>query len=246
VRDSPEDVRAVTFEVRRPISPTPRSESAATTTADDSTGSYTSDSDEKSSSDELEIDLDRTPPPRNVVAPVDSEGNTLSFQVKTKQPAHLSLLPKGPGNEELEKGTRSEKKNVTDNDFETRRIIKALMTKSEGRNMLEISTLPGPENIQLQASVATTWYHIRAVQLDFDRFRSVCLAIPNLSSRLQILTREMLTKLHKDKVKPFLGGRFIEPGTVLRADESDQTDPQSIIFSCVRNCACTNCMWNIH
>lgn len=223
-------MRAVTFEVLHPISPTRGSESA-TTTEDESTGSYALDSDEESPFDEHDITIDRTPPPRDAVAPVDSEGNKLSFQVETKR-LHL-VPPKGPGSEGEVKETRSGNKDVTESNVETRRMIKVSMMESEGRSMLQICTLPGPENTLLQASVAFTWYHISAAQLDFDRFRNLCSTIPHLSSRLQILTGEILTKLQRDKVKPFLGGKFIEPGTVLRADESDQTDPHSVIFSCV-------------
>ncbi|KAG9191011.1 hypothetical protein G6011_09099 [Alternaria panax] len=226
-RDDSEAGGAVTLEVLRPVSPTQASESA-TTTEDDSAGSYTSESDDASTKS-----LDSRPQPRDVVAPVDSEGNKLSFQVKTKQPAHLVMPHNGSGSQEEIKGMTSGNKDVADSKVETRRITKVLMIETEGRNKLQIYTLPGPENNLLQASVATTWYHISAAQVDFDRYRNVCLGIPSLSGRLQVLTREMLRKLQKEKIRPFLGGRFIEPGTVLRADESDQTDPQSVIFSCL-------------
>jgi hypothetical protein len=167
------------------------------------------------------------------MAPMDCEGNNLSFQVKTMQPAHPIITPRIPESQERVKVAREGKKEASDSGVETRRITKALMVESERRNLFQVYTLPGPENPRFQSSVAFTWYHIHATQLDFDRFQHTCLNVPQLSTGLQNLTRELLTKLYNDKVKPFLGGRFIEPGTVLRADESDQTNPQSVIFSCV-------------
>ncbi|KAH8625273.1 hypothetical protein IG631_20738 [Alternaria alternata] len=107
------------------------------------------------------------------------------------------------------------------------------MTEFEGRYVLQIHTLPGPENARLQEGVKTTWYHIQASQLDFERFQDVCLAITGLSDRLLARTRALLTKVYTEKVKPFSGGRFIEPGTVLRVDDPDGSDSQPVIFSCV-------------
>lgn len=42
-----------------------------------------------------------------------------------------------------------------------------------------------------------------------------------------------LERIETEKLKAFLDGMFIEPGTVLRGDEKHQTDPHSVIFSSV-------------
>lgn len=57
--------------------------------------------------------------------------------------------------------------------------------------------------------------------------------MPGLSERSQKLVMRTLQKVEKEKLKAFLGGMFIEPGTVLRGDESEQPEPLWVIFSCV-------------
>ena len=63
----------------------------------------------------------------------------------------------------------------------------------------------------------------------------MCLGIPSLSLRLKALTAELLDHVEKQKVKPFVNGLYVLPGTVLRADEIHrmQKDNLAAIFSCV-------------
>jgi hypothetical protein len=199
---------------------------------DDSTGEdstdYESSESEMSSSEEIPLPKDSRSPriPRRIVAPVDAEGKVLSFHAQIKQSRRRNI----PNQDSK---TQENRKAVGKSDVEIRKITKAMMTEFEGRNVLQIYTLPGPENAWLQEGVETTWYHLHASRLDFEKFQDVCLAVPGLSDRLLALTRALLTKVHTEKVKPFLGGRFIEPGTVLRVDEPDGSDCQPVIFSCV-------------
>jgi hypothetical protein len=172
-------------------------------------------------------------PVRGVVSPLDGDGNRLSFEVDTKSGKLLLLPGTQPGSNGTIPGEPGAKKEVSEPRLETLRITRAMSTKSEGRSMVQVHVLPGPENVQLRQSVAMTWYHITLNRLDFTRFRSVCLAVPNLSDRSRLLTREMLAKIEKEKVNVFLDGMFIDPGTVLRADEKDRPDAQSVIFSCI-------------
>ncbi|KAL1604987.1 hypothetical protein SLS60_004530 [Paraconiothyrium brasiliense] len=58
------------------------------------------------------------------------------------------------------------------------------------------------------------------------------MTIPDVSERTRYLIVKTLHKIEKEYVKAFLGGLFIEPGTVVRGDECNQTDPRSVIFSC--------------
>ena len=172
-------------------------------------------------------------PNRHVLRPVDIEGNRLSFQVQTKPSSSIVATSEESNVPENRKEARSERKGPADNNMEIRRITRAMAVEPDAQNMLAIHTLPSLASSRLQASVATTWYHLHGGHLSFERFENVCFAIPNLSGRLQTLTREVLSKLREEKMKPSVGGRYIEPGTVLRADGSDPTDSQSVIFSCV-------------
>ncbi|KAA8618601.1 CorA Mg2+ and Co2+ transporter [Pyrenophora tritici-repentis] len=199
------------------------------------------DTDNESTESELATSDTETPPDvvvvpeldRKVVPPVDCEKNKLSFQVKTAQ----RRTPTRPNGEEETDGTSPKaldaSKGPDVGECQRSRITRVMHTEARGQNRIKIYTLPGPENTQLLESVTMTWYHLPLAQLDFGRFTNLCLNIPPLSARLQTLTHKLLTKLWKEKVNHFLGGMFVEPGTVLRADEKEQSDPQSVIFSCV-------------
>jgi hypothetical protein len=222
------DARAVTFDLDTPRPPARRRESDLSSSTD------SSESDSSISDQSLPLEqLEPPEPPRNVDPPVDAEGNQLSFQVNTKHMQTLIGLSQEPSEPNNDREVFSAKNNVGDYRVDTFRITRAMVEEAQGRSQLQIHVLPGPENPHLQTAVATTWYHISASQLDFTRFRDVCLTIPHVGDRLRKLTAEMLNKLHTGKVKPFDGGMFIEPGMALRADESDQPEPQSVIFSCV-------------
>ena len=168
-----------------------------------------------------------------VLHPVDIEGNRLSFQVQTKPSSSIVATSEESNIPENRKGARAERKEPAANDIEIRRITRAMAVESDAQNRLAIHTLPSLASSRLQASVATTWYHLHGRHHNLNRFENVCRAIPNLSDRLQTLTHEVLIKLRDEKMKPFVGGRYIEPGTVIRADGFDATDSQSVIFSCV-------------
>lgn len=53
-----------------------------------------------------------------------------------------------------------------------------------------------------------------------------------MSERTRFLIVQTLRKIEKEHIKAFLGGLFIEPGTILRGDECHQPDPDHVIFSC--------------
>ena len=163
---------------------------------------------------------------------MDADGNRISFGVDTSYPKRPTQHSHGsPINDE--KSRAEAKTDLSQNQIETLRITKALTAEAESKNVVQIHTLPGPENVHLRDSVRMRWYHIPEAWLDFNRFRNVCLSVPGLSDRMQTLVREMLKKIEEQKLKAFLGGLFVEPGTVLRADERNQPDSQSVIFSCV-------------
>jgi hypothetical protein len=74
--------------------------------------------------------------------------------------------------------------------------------------------------------------------LDWKQFYATCKGMPELSCKgmpeLSARLANIVTStLRKVELKAFLNGMFIEPGTVIRGDDTDGTDSQSVIFSCI-------------
>jgi hypothetical protein len=170
-------------------------------------------------------------PQRSISTPTDLEGNKLSFKVNTNSGGPISLPVRASGGDgtkvegvaSLNRGTGQEHL----------RIAKAMSAQVEGRSLIQIYTLSGPDSPLAHSSTSLTWCHIHSERLDFTRYKEVCLGVPGLSMRLQKLIKKLLDKVEKEHVDALLDGMFIKPGTVLRGDESHQSDPQSAIFSCV-------------
>ncbi|CAO2655234.1 Nn.00g102980.m01.CDS01 [Neocucurbitaria sp. VM-36] len=207
----------------------------------DSEGPY-SDGDEGEDDSEAQLSpedeyeaseqADLPSPVRDSASPLDTEGNKLSFGVDTSCPKP-NQPSKDAGNNNGDSKVLSSQKDASDTYVETLRITKATSAVVESRSTIQVYTLPSTEKFHLQESPNMTWYHIPASRLDYSRFRDVCLAVPSLSDRLHTLIRETFKAIEKDKIKAFLDGIFIEPGTVIRADERSQAEPQSVIFSCI-------------
>jgi hypothetical protein len=172
-------------------------------------------------------------PPRIISTPTDLEGNKLSFKVNTTLREPLPLPGKVSGSDGAEVQGFASQKLTHDTSPERMRITKAISAQVEGRSLVQVHTLSGPDSALAHSSTSITWYHLHSERLDYARFKEICLGILGLSSRLQKLTRNLLDKVEKEHVDALLEGMFIKPGTVLRGDESHQSDPQSAIFSCV-------------
>lgn len=195
------------------------------TTEDEDSGSVSpteNESDTASDADDFHL-------PRNVVPPRDTDGNILSFKIDTSKGQDSPTQKETDGQNELAPLAN----NGSIESIQTLRITKAMLVDMDNKSVLKVHTLPGPETIRLRDSVNLTWHHLPARTFDFAQYRNACLGIPNLSERLKRLTVEMLNKIETHKVKRFLEGFFVEAGTVLRADETCQPDPKSVIFSCV-------------
>jgi hypothetical protein len=222
-------------------SPPPRRRSETLEKLDDDGTDNSSDDSGNADADGSELDLSTTdddpldgspdiPEPfRSVKTPTDIDGNRLSFAVNTSDSGDCLKQSESTDRHDI---TASLAQNEL-REPEVLKITKAISNESENRSAIILSTLPGPEVPRLRGSVRIRWYHLTAERPDFAHFKRVCLAAPNLSDRLQKLTRALLVKIEKQKIKASLDGLFIEPGTVLRADEKCQPDPQSAIFSCV-------------
>jgi hypothetical protein len=187
-------------------------------------------SEEESSENQNSPDLEEEPQ-RSISIPTDLEGNKLSFKVNTNSGGPISPPVRASGGD----GTKAEGVVSLSRGIgpETLRIAKAMSAQVEGRSLIQIHTLSGPDSPLAHSSTSLTWCHIHSERLDFTRYKEVCLGVPGLSIRLQKLIGKLLDKVEKDHVDALLDGMFIKPGTVLRGDESHQPDPQSAIFSCV-------------
>ncbi|KAH8725894.1 hypothetical protein GQ44DRAFT_652078 [Phaeosphaeriaceae sp. PMI808] len=208
-------------------------ESSRTTSEEDENGDESTSTDSTGDEGEADSDLEDPEPRREVLSPTDVDGNRLSFLVDTSRDGNQSPMRRKPGNKGDRVDQSKERKKIFEGHVETMRITKATSIEAEAKMIVRVHTLPGPKSRPLDDSAKLTWYHVQAGRLDFSQFKEVCLSIPDLSPRLRTLTQEILAKVEKHKVKAFLSGSFIEPGTVLRADEKCQPDPQKVIFSCI-------------
>lgn len=207
---------------------------------DDDAENDSSSSDEEEESDlefsSSESDLSEAPVltevaveiTRPAIAPVDNEGNSLAFQVNT---AFIGPLDRPAVNADNRPGKREPQQSI--GDPECLSVTKAVATEVESRNTLQLFVLPGPRGVLTHPDISMRWFHLQSERLDFVGFKETCLSISGQSQRLHKLTRKLFERVEKDKIKAFLDGMFIEPGTVLRADESHQSDPQSVMFSCL-------------
>ncbi|KAF2439176.1 hypothetical protein P171DRAFT_476960 [Karstenula rhodostoma CBS 690.94] len=200
-------------------------ESSVRSDEDDSeVGDSVSDNDDENS------EAPSAKPIRAVVQPVDEGGNPLSFTMDTRWAARFlsSVKIEDSSKESLTKTLRNGREMAA----ETLKITKAVTTTTDSRTTLEVYTLPGPENSVLSSSIGIRWYHLHGEALGWSQYKTTCMTIPDISERTRCLILKTLHKVEKESVKAFLGGLFIEPGTVVRGDECNQAEPQSVIFSC--------------
>jgi hypothetical protein len=183
--------------------------------------------------DEQPKDISSQKITREVPPLIDSDGNTLSFAIDTSKAIQQSVAQGVIEKHGNDKKRSQDKKGAMEVSAEKYRITKAVTYGTEARTTVQIYTLPGPDNDKLHDSVQVTWYHLHSSQLNLNRFKDICLDLPNLSSRLQLLVVEVLAQVERHKVKAFLDGFFIEPGTVLRTIEKCQPDAQAVVFSCI-------------
>jgi hypothetical protein len=144
-------------------------------------------------------------PQRNVTSATDPEGNKLTCDIDTRYHG-----PTTSSSNEGSSDTYGESINPPEGLIETLKITKAMALLIDNKTMIRTSTLPGPETLQLRDSVTVTWYHLQAKQLDFVRFRQACLDLPHLSRRFHTLTRDLLAKIEKHKVKTYLDDLYVE------------------------------------
>ncbi|KAF2633060.1 hypothetical protein BU25DRAFT_323702, partial [Macroventuria anomochaeta] len=200
---------------------------------DDSTGS---DEDLDMKSDSSGSETSESPAPtevsvevaRPVLTPTDVDGNSLTFQVNT---AFLGPPDRATANANDLSNKREPQQSIGNAEYLS--IAKAVSIQADGRTSLQIHVLQGPRTTFMQLDISIRWFHLHSERLDLVSFKETCLCITGLSERLQKLVKKLFDRVEKDKLKVFLGGMFIEPGTVLRVDDSHRSDPQSVTFSCI-------------
>ncbi|KAH3913065.1 hypothetical protein HBH56_111250 [Parastagonospora nodorum] len=178
-------------------------------------------------------DVDNLEIIREVPPIVDIDGNRISFAVDTSKLSQSLVTHGNIERNRCDERQLREKEHTGQGSLEKYKITKAVMGEIDGRTVIQIYTLPGPTNPKLHNGVQITWHHMHSPQLSWARFKDLCLELPDLSGRLKLLTREAFARIERHKVKAFLDGFFIEPGTVLRTIEKCQPDPQAVIFSCI-------------
>ncbi|KAF1970652.1 hypothetical protein BU23DRAFT_556613 [Bimuria novae-zelandiae CBS 107.79] len=208
----------------------PVDEASSQSDEDDTEGSETEESETALDVDGNSSDAPPAEPIRMVNKPIDKEGSPLSFTVDTRWAGKYFSLNKENDSSEtsLINKFRSSRDLVT----ETLRITKAVTKTADNRTTLEVYTLPGPEKSALSSSITIRWVHMHGDALNWAQFKQTCLTLPDLEECTKFLVVKTLHKIEKEYTKAFLGGMFIEPGTVLRGDESNRPDPHSVIFSC--------------
>lgn len=168
-------------------------------------------------------DLVSPPLPRQIITPTDRDGSRLSFLVDTHGPAGLVGANDKPLNQAAYKEMARE----------TTSILESHMAQSENKTLVHLLCLDGPQKARSGDNVSIRWHHLSADQLDFTQFWRESLSIPGLSTRLRRLASKLLDRVEKEKVRTFIDGLFIEPGTVMRCEERNRDDSISAIFACV-------------
>jgi hypothetical protein len=212
-------------ETRRVV-PDPNLASSESDGEDDSTSSEHNGNVFSTDEEDLE-------PPRTVVPAVDDKGNRLSFGIDTSRARQRPYVQREVATKEEDSATSKHGHEIKEQSFKELRITKAMLGGTDTKTIMQVHILPGPDNPQLRGNVKTTWYHLQATQLDLTRFKETCIGIEGLTSRLQMLTREVFGRVEKRRVKKALYGYSVEPGTVVRADERRQDKPEAVIFSCI-------------
>jgi hypothetical protein len=199
--------------------------------------SESEDDDDDDDENELSIEAEDVKISRRVVPAVDDKGNRLSFGVDTSRARNRLYVQRELGDKEEDSEISKHRQETIEQSLRELKITKAMLSGTDAKTSIQVHILPGPNNAQLRGNVRTTWYHLQAAQLDLARFKETCVEIEGLTSRLQMLTREVFDRVEKYKAKKFLSGYFIEPGTVVRADEKRQDKPEAVVFSCIPHLA---------
>jgi hypothetical protein len=137
---------------------------------DSNADSVTVTEDEDEDEDEVEP-ITILPPPRTAVAPLDREGNPLSFLLDTNWPlhSHESSSTNQITGSKVEETSKSREIRKLESD--NLKILKAVSVTSESRTTIELHTFPGPEGTFIADDINVRWYHLHGDQLDFAQFK---------------------------------------------------------------------------
>ncbi|KAF2999674.1 hypothetical protein E8E13_001715 [Curvularia kusanoi] len=171
---------------------------------------------------------DREISEREPIVPTDSDGNNLVSTTKTAVIRPFDQNTTDNGKSPILRVPQQLAGNTESNS-----IGKANAVQIDGRTTLQLHLLPGPRTGSVMRDEQIRWVHLRSTPMDLRGFRDTCLSIAELTERQRVLVNNLLDKVEKDKLKLFVGGVFVEPGTVLRVDEDCVADPESVIFSCI-------------
>jgi hypothetical protein len=115
---------------------------------------------------EEESELQPAPEPVRIVqAPIDQDGNELSFTVNTKWVDNHSVSGEG-----LSDSPKQSRDGLA-LEVNALNIMKATTVTVDDRSAVQVHVLPGPENSVYSSSVGIRWHHVHGEVLDWNQFR---------------------------------------------------------------------------
>lgn len=133
--------------------------------------------DEEDEEEELTTEEDEEegsePPPapepvRVALTPTDQDGNNLTFTVDMRWVGFHPNAGRGPGSMS---DTSKQPRGGREMNAESYKITKAVTVTAEGKTVVQVHTLLGPESSANSSSIGIRWYHIHAEQLDWAQFK---------------------------------------------------------------------------
>ncbi|KAF2457630.1 hypothetical protein BDY21DRAFT_30142 [Lineolata rhizophorae] len=125
---------------------------------------------------------------------------------------------KNSDEEDRSKSWPQQKFTNADSEWETVNVLAARIVK-DPRTKIQLLCPNGPcRESDSTSPSGFRWLHIRSRSMDFDEFKTAILQTPNLSRCKRKVVEALLRRIEKDKVRNFMDGSFVEPGTVLRSE----------------------------
>lgn len=106
-------------------------------------------------------------------------------------------------------------------------VILARVTGDEHRNIQIVADIgPQKDAPTDQGHADWQWLHMEQDVLDVSTFRNYVLATPGISDIHREVVERLFETITKERMHNYVDGRFIEPGTVLRADAQSNDTAQ--------------------
>jgi hypothetical protein len=107
-------------------------------------------------------------PVRVALTPTDQDGNPLALNVDLRC---VGVHPKAEKELESNSDDSKQPRDGREMIVEKLKITKAVTVTTEGKTVVQIHKLPGPESSATSSSIGIRWYHMHAEQLDWMQFK---------------------------------------------------------------------------